>query len=229
MNKAVEITGLGFKYHDGTPALHDIDLEISEGESIGLIGLNGAGKSTLLLHLNGILTGSGTIRIFGEEIKEKNIKKIRSLVGLVFQDPDNQLFMPTVHEDVAFGPLNMGIKGEELKAKVSKALAEVGLTGFEKRSSHHLSFGEKKRLSIATVLSMNPKLLALDEPSSNLDPRHRRQLIDLLKSMKQTKIIATHDIDLVIESCNRVILMENGGIKAIFDTDHLKNNRNMLE
>jgi cobalt/nickel transport system ATP-binding protein len=215
---AVEIKGLYFIYPDGTPGLHGVDLTIAEGESVGIVGPNGAGKSTLLLHLNGILSGRGDVRIFGLPVEKKNLREIRRRVGLVFQDPDDQLFSPTVFDDVAFGPMNMGLSQEDVAAAVSRALEEVGIAGQEKRSAYHLSYGQKKRASIATVLSMNPDLLVLDEPSSNLDPRARREFSELLQGMKITKILVTHDLPFVFENCDRVVVMSGGKIVADGDS-----------
>jgi cobalt/nickel transport system ATP-binding protein len=208
----IEIENLSYSYPDGTRALSDINLEVEQGEALGIIGSNGAGKSTLLLHLNGILQGSGKIQIAGQELIEKNINLIRRMVGLVFQDPDSQLFMPTVFDDVGFGPINMGMKKQEVAESVSQALKEVDMLPSIARSSHHLSVGEKKRISIATVLSMNPQILVMDEPSSNLDPKHRRELILLLNKLEMTKVIASHDLELIAQTCSRVVLMEEGKI-----------------
>jgi cobalt transport protein ATP-binding subunit len=211
-DKIINIKNLHYSYPDGTAALYDINLEIREGEALGIVGSNGAGKSTLLLHLNGILQGSGEINICGEKLTDKNLAQIRSAVGLVFQDPDSQLFMPTVADDVGFGPRNMGMPEHEIARSVHRALEEVDMLPALKRSSHHLSVGEKKRIAIATVLSMNPQILVMDEPSSNLDPKHRRELITLLGGLKMTKIIATHDLDLIAQTCSRIILMQEGRI-----------------
>jgi cobalt/nickel transport system ATP-binding protein len=211
-NKIIGIRNLSYSYPDGTRALAGINLEIGQGESVGIIGANGAGKSTLLFHLNGLLRGSGEINILGEDLTDKNLSRIRSAVGLVFQDPDSQLFMPTVFDDVGFGPLNMRRTRQEVEKSVRQALKDVDMLPAIKRSSHHLSIGEKKRIAIATVLSMNPQILVMDEPSSNLDPRHRRELIDLLNSLEMTKIIATHDLDLLGRTCSRLVLMEEGRI-----------------
>jgi cobalt/nickel transport system ATP-binding protein len=211
-NKIIGIKNLYYSYPDGTKALSDITLEIQRGESLGIIGSNGAGKSTLLLHFNGILRGCGEISVLGKDLTDKNLPLIRSMVGLVFQDPDSQLFMPTVFDDVSFGPVNMGMQRQDVEKSVHKALKEVDMLASIKRSSHHLSVGEKKRIAIATVLSMNPQILVLDEPSSNLDPKHRRALIKLLNMLEMTKIIATHDLDLIGQTCSRVVLMEEGKI-----------------
>jgi len=227
--KAIEIKDLNYSYPDGTEALRKITLDIFAGETVGLIGPNGAGKSTLLLHLNGILRGSGHVRIFDLGINDKNLSKVRKNVGLVFQDPDNQLFMPTVFDDVAFGPINMSLSKNEVEELVAEALKDVDILDALRRSSHHLSFGEKKRVSVATVLSMQPEILALDEPTSNLDPKHRRDLINLLKTLKLTKVIATHDLDLVLEICPKVVLIDKGTIIAQGNTLDILQNKSLLE
>jgi len=227
--KVIEIKNLNYSYPDGTEALHDIALDVFEGESIGIIGPNGAGKSTLLLHLNGILKENSHIRIFDMEVNDKNLTHIRSKVGLVFQDPDNQLFMPTVFDDVAFGPINMLLPKNEVKLSVEKALKEVDMLGSIGRASHHLSFGEKKRVSIATVLSMKPEILALDEPTSNLDPKARYDFIQLLKSITKTKIIASHDLDMILDICDRAIILDKGTIVASGATKGILSNTSLLE
>lgn len=226
---AVEIKDLHYSYPDGTEALRGVDLVVEEGESVGIVGPNGAGKSTLLLHLNGILMGRGEVKIFGMPVIKPNLKEIRRRVGLVFQDPDDQLFSPTVFDDVAFGPLNIGLSPEEVEWAVKKALQQVGLEGFEKRSAFHLSFGQKKRAAIATVLSMNPDLLVLDEPSSNLDPRARRELSELLQSLKITKIIVTHDLPFVFENCERVVVMSEGKVVADGEVFSILSDGGLLE
>lgn len=215
MGKVIEINNLRYAYPDGTLALDGIDLDIFQGESVGIIGPNGAGKSTLLLHLNGILNAKGSdIRILGMVPEGRNLFSIRSKVGLVFQNPDNQLFMPTVFDDISFGPLNMGLPQSEIAIRAGKALEEVDMAGSAKRLSCHLSVGEKKRISIATVLSMDIEIMVLDEPSSNLDPGHRRDIIDLLKEFEFTKVIATHDLSLVAEVCSKVVLLDKGRVAA---------------
>src|SRR3989338_8878906 len=193
IRKMIEIKNLSYTYPDATVALKDINLEVFEGESVGVIGPNGAGKSTLLLHLNGILRGGSRIKVSDLSINDKNLAVVRRRVGLVFQNPDNQLFMPTVFDDVAFGPLNMGLDSLSVNNAVNDALREVDMLDCIKRPSHHLSIGEKKRVSLATVLSMCPEILVMDEPSSDLDPKHWRGLINILKRLKITKMIATHD------------------------------------
>lgn len=227
--EAIIIRDLHFAYPDGTAALRGADLEVAAGESLGIIGCNGAGKSTLLLHLNGILQGSTPVKILGDYIAEKTLSRIRSRVGMIFQDPDNQLFMPTVAEDVGFGPLNMGMARKDAARAVNCALAQVDMLGFEERSPQHLSIGEKKRVAIATVLSMSPEILVLDEPSSNLDPRHRRELINLLNSLRMTKIISTHDLGFVRDTCTRIAVMEKGRISATGGIDEILDNKVLLE
>ena len=228
-HNAIKIENLSYTYPDRTKALDDISLEVEAGESVGIIGPNGAGKSTLLLNLNGILGGDGKLNVCGIDVKNGNKKKVRSQVGIVFQDPNDQLFMPTVFDDIAFGPLNLDIPKERIKEMVSTSLAQVELTGFEERQTHHLSLGEKKRVSIATVLSMNPSILALDEPVMSLDPRSRRKLINTLSSLNITKIIVTHDLDLVEKLCDRLVIMNNGKIIAQGTTSEIINNNNLLK
>lgn len=213
--KIVQIEGLSFTYPDGHQALNNINLAVERGESVAFIGPNGAGKSTLLLHLNGILRSrNGAVKVLGHAVTENYLRLIRSQVGLVLQDPEDQLFSPTVFDDVAFGPINMGCSEEEVRQRVRLALQRVGMDGYEKRSPHHLSVGEKKRIAIATVLSMNPEVLVLDEPTSNLDPRGRWELIELLRGLSLTKLIATHDLEMVRELCERTVLLDQGRVVA---------------
>ena len=219
--KAVEICHLSYAYPDGTIALQDVSLDIWEGETLGLIGSNGAGKSTLLLHLNGILMGSSPVKIGDLPVTAEHFPLIRSRVGMIFQEPDHQLFMPTVGDDVSFGPINMGMTAQNVERAVQKALAKVDALPLRKRPSHHLSVGEKKRISIATVLSMDPHIIVLDEPSSSLDPKHRQSLIELLNGLELTKIIASHDLALIAETCDRVAVMAEGKICSIGDTDDI--------
>jgi cobalt/nickel transport system ATP-binding protein len=217
MPAAIEITGLSHAYPDGTRALRDVQLTVEAGESVGLIGPNGAGKSTLLLHLNGSLANPAgeRVRILGLPVVRPNLREVRRRVGLVFQDPEDQLFSPTVFEDVAFGPLNLGHTGQELHARVRRALESVGIPPeLEGHLAHHLSYGEKRRIAIATVLAMDAEILALDEPSSNLDPAARRALIALLRDLPLTKLVATHDLELALEVCRRAVLIDGGCIVA---------------
>lgn len=211
----VELAGLSHRYPDGTEALRGIDLAVREGRSLALLGPNGAGKSTLLLHLNGVLRASaGSVRIVGREITRETLAEIRREVGLVFQDPDDQLFMTTLYEDVAFGPLNNGVPPGEADKLVHEALHEVGLADAASRPGHHLSFGQRKRAALATVLVMRPRLLVLDEPTANLDPRSRRQMLDLLGSLGTTALIATHDMDVAWELCADAAVLDGGRIVA---------------
>ena len=226
--KVIDIKGLTFTYPDGRRALEDIDMEVFKRESLGIIGPNGAGKTTLLLHLNGILRGKGSVKMLGINMNDGNLKKIRREIGLVFQDPDSQLFCPTVFEDVAFGPLNLKLSPQEVTRRVSDALERVGLSGFEERAPYHLSLGEKKKAALATVLSMDPQILLLDEPTSNLDPKARRELIRLLGDLKTTKIIAGHDLDLISKLCRRVILLNEGKKVANGGTSQILENQELL-
>lgn len=226
--KVIEIKGLNFSYPDGRKALKDINLDVFEGESLGIIGPNGAGKSTLLFHLNGILRGSGFVRILGLDMEDKNLPLIRRKVGLVFQDPDNQLFMPTVFDDVSFGPINMMLAKPLVEKAVREALMKVGMPDCADRLSHHLSFGEKKRISIATILSMEPEIMALDEPTSNLDPKARYDLIGLLKGISKTKLIASHDLEMIFEVCGRILILNKGTVVKIAPTEEILFNHSLL-
>ncbi len=227
--EAIRIESLSYHYHDGTPALDDINLTVRRGESVAVMGPNGAGKSTMALHLNGILSGEGRVEIMGLEVCRKNLSEIRSMVGLVFQDPDDQLFCPTVREDVAFGPRNQKLTQELVAHAVSRALTWVGMEGSEDRSPHHMSFGEKKRISLATVLSMDPEILVLDEPATNLDPKGRRELIELVRGFKVTKVIISHDTGMTRELCDRLIIIDGGRIVADGYTDELLDDSRLLE
>lgn len=211
---AVDVRGLSYRYPDGTLALDGISLEVYAGERVALVGLNGAGKSTLLMQLNGILRGEGRIFIEGLELGDATLGRIRARVGFVFQNPDDQLFSPTVRDDVAYGPLYMGLAGIEIDRRVERALAAVGMSEHAERMPHHLSIGQRKRVSLATVLSMDPAILVLDEPSAGLDPKARRELIALLSDMPQSMLVSTHDMRLARDLCERVVIMERGRIVA---------------
>ena len=229
MREAIRVENLHYRYPDGTHALKGVSFCIREGESVAIVGPNGAGKTTLLLHFNGILRGSGKVFVFGEEVTSRNLFTVRKLVGLVFQDPDDQLFMPTVLEDVAFGPLNLGLSQEEAIKRAMNALDMVGMSYAANKSPHQLSFGERKRVAIATVLAMEPKVLVLDEPTANLDPRSRRQLLSLLRQFEVTKIVATHDLDAALFLCDKAILMDDGKIVAIGETREIFSNEALME
>jgi cobalt/nickel transport system ATP-binding protein len=212
---ALEVRGLLFAYPDGTQALFGVDVTIARGERVALLGPNGAGKTTLVLHLNGIYPAqAGSVAVGGLPVVKERFQEIRRRVGIVFQDPDDQLFMPTVRDDVAFGPANLGIRGEELDVRVKRALVAVGMDGFEDRAPHHLSFGQRRRVAVATVLAMEPEILVLDEPSSNLDPAGRRELAEILLGLDITMLMVTHDLPYALELCPRSIVMNDGLIAA---------------
>jgi len=224
----LQVKDLHFAYPDGHEALRGVSLSLCEGEKVALVGPNGAGKSTLMLHLNGILGENGSISIAGMAINKKNLPVIRAMVGLVFQNPDDQLFSPTVFDDVAFGPLHMGLPEDVVHLRVEEALEAVHMTGFGDRLSHHLSVGQKKRISIATVLSMMPQILVLDEPSAGLDPRARRSLIKFLGEMPITMLVSTHDLRMVKELFPRMIIMDEGKIVADGPTMELLGDDDLL-
>ena len=218
---AVELRRISFHFDDGTPALVDVSFTVKPGERIAVLGANGAGKSTLLLHVAGILPetdgaghGEGEVALFGETLGPSTVDAARRQVGLLFQEPDDQLFCATVGEDVGFGPKQMGLAGTALGERVAAALAKVGLDGFERRLPHKLSGGEKKRVGLAGLLAYEPRILAFDEPTSGLDPRARRQLLDVLSGLEATPIVATHDLALAAELCPRTLLLDGGRIVA---------------
>lgn len=225
----LQIQDLDFTYPDGHVALRGVNLSICEGERVALVGPNGAGKSTLMLHLNGILGDKSPVSIAGMSIDPDNLPMIRALVGLVFQNPDDQLFSPTVFDDVAFGPLHMGLPEDEVYQRVEEALEAVQMTGFGERLSHHLSMGQKKRIAIATVLAMRPQILILDEPSAGLDPRARRSLINFLQDLPITMLVSTHDLRMVQEVFPRMIIMDEGRIVADGYTGDLLEDSILLE
>lgn len=230
---AISVSSLQFSYPDGRQALRGIELSIMPGEKVAILGPNGAGKSTLLLHLNGLLHAvGGSIAIMGREVREddkRGLQEIRALVGVVFQDPDDQLFSPSVRDDVAFGPIYMGLPADEVEARVSEALAQVGMDGYEDRMPFHLSGGEKKRAAIASVLSMRPQILALDEPSAGLDPRARRGLIRLIDRLEQTILVTTHDMHMVKDIFPRSVIMDGGKVVADAPTHEILSDELLLE
>ncbi len=226
----VEFQDVHFSYPDGTAALNGLSFRISHGESVGIVGANGAGKSTLLMHMNGyLLPAKGIINIGDSRLDNRTRQEIRKKVGLVFQNPDDQLFMPTVYEDVAFGPLNMGMSPELVGESVDQALATVGCTPLKDKPPHHLSSGQKSAVAIAAVIAMHPDILVMDEPASNLDPKSRRKLINLLNCFEHTKIIASHDLDLILDVCRRCLLIRKGRIAADGPTEALLSDRVLLE
>jgi cobalt/nickel transport system ATP-binding protein len=230
MNKALEIKELSFSYPDGRQALDNVNLEINKGERVALLGPNGAGKTTLVMHLNGILmSDQGSVKVAGIKVEKDNLFEVRKRVGLVFQDPDDQLFMTTVRDDVAFGPANIGIQGEELKNVVDFALDQVKMKEFADRPPHHLSFGQRRRVAVATVLAMKPDILVLDEPSSNLDPASRRELAEILLNLDVTIFMVTHDLPYALEICPRAAILNKGKIVADGNTRDLLGNEELMD
>ncbi|MEV6107765.1 ABC transporter ATP-binding protein [Streptomyces sp. NPDC051940] len=229
MTASLEVSGLAYAYPDGHQALFGVDLTIDRGERVALLGPNGAGKTTLVLHLNGILGGgAGAVTVAGLPVQKRNLAEIRRRVGIVFQDPDDQLFMPTVREDVAFGPASAGLRGAELAARIDKALAQVGMAEYADRPPHHLSFGQRRRVAVATVLAMEPEILVLDEPSSNLDPASRRELADILRSLDVTVLMVTHDLPYALELCPRSVILSDGVIAADAPTRELLSDEELM-
>ena len=226
------IEDLAFAYPDGNQALFGVNLRVERGERVAILGPNGAGKTTLVMHMNGIHPAEhGSVSVAGEVVDTKDkalLRRIRGKVGVVFQDPDDQLFMPTVGEDIAFGPYNMGLRGSELDAVVDQALALVHMSEFKDRPPHHLSFGQRRRVAVATVLAMKPEILVLDEPSSNLDPASRRELADILRSLKITTLMVTHDIPYAYELCERSIILSGGIVVADGDTKTILSDSKLL-
>jgi cobalt/nickel transport system ATP-binding protein len=226
---ALEVRDLLFAYPDGTQALFGVNLSITAGERVALLGPNGAGKTTLVMHLNGILaTQSGSVRVGGLPVVKDHLREIRRRVGIVFQDPDDQLFMPTVREDVAFGPANLGLRGEDLDVRVKTALAAVGMDGVEDRAPHHLSFGQRRRVAVATVLAMEPEILVLDEPSSNLEPAGRRELAEILLGLDITMLMVTHDLPYALELCPRAVVISEGLIAADGSTVEILSDEDLM-
>lgn len=235
MTVALEVRDLAFQFAGGAPALRGVSFEVQAGECLAIIGPNGAGKSTLLLHLNGILPeasserAGGSVRVHGRELTRRDTAWARREVGVLFQDPDDQLFCPTVGEDVAYGPEQLGVSASEVERRVVQALDRVGLAGFERRMPHRLSGGEKKRVGLAGLLAYEPSVLVLDEPSAGLDPRGRRELIDILASLPVTRVIATHDLSLVAELCPRSLLLDRGLVIAVGPSKDLLQNDALMK
>jgi cobalt/nickel transport system ATP-binding protein len=226
----VEFKDVSFRYPDGTEALKGVSFRITHGESVGVVGANGAGKSTLLQHMNGyLMPTSGTVIIGDLTLTGKTRREIRRKVGMVFQNPDDQLFMPTVFEDVAFGPLNLGMDEASVRERVSKALNMVNSLSLQNKPPHHLSCGQKSAVAIASVMAMGPDILAMDEPAANLDPKSRRSLITLLRTFNHSKLIASHDLDLILDVCERCIVIGEGLVIADGPSAEILSNRTLLE
>lgn len=235
----IQVDRLSYRYPNGVRALEDVSLEIRSGEIVGLVGPSGAGKSTLLMHLNGLLpekepdsaagNGHGVVRLAGRAVLGTNLPEVRRMVGFLFQDPDDQLFCPTVREDVAFGPLNLGLPKEQVLERIAASLESVGLSGYDDRSTLQLSVGERKRVCLAGVLACEPVVLALDEPFSNLDPRARRGLIGILRRFEGAQVIATHDLDVIVELCTRVVVLDGGQIRADGRPDEVLADERLME
>jgi cobalt/nickel transport system ATP-binding protein len=211
---AIHARGLRFRYPNGVMGLDDVDLHVTHGERVAVLGPNGAGKTTLMLHLNGLLRGEGELEVAGLRVGDGDLRDVRAAVGLVFQDPDDQLFMPTVAEDVAFGPLNLGLDRDAVRGRVESALAAVRMAHVANRAPHQLSLGQRRRVAIATVLAMRPRLLVLDEPSANLDPRARRELLEILDGIDRTMLVVTHDLPFAAQLCERAVLLSGGRVVA---------------
>jgi cobalt/nickel transport system ATP-binding protein len=226
----VEFQDVHYRYPDGTAALQGLSLRITHGESVGIVGANGAGKSTLLMHTNGfLLPQQGSITVGDQQLDKKTRQEIRKKVGLIFQNPDDQLFMPTVFEDVAFGPLNLGLGPDRVRESVREALETVGCLGLRDKPPHHLSAGQKSAVAIAAVIAMQPDILVMDEPASHLDPKSRRALINLLRHFHHTKIIASHDLDLILDVCRRCVIIKEGRVVADGPSEEMLSNRQLLE
>jgi len=224
----IEIDDLHFTYPDGTRALRGVSLSVTAGQSLGLIGPNGAGKSTLLLHLNAILSGSGAVRFQGTPVEQCDAAELRAAVGLVFEDPTDQLFMPTVLDDVSFGPLNLGMPSEEARERALEVLEAVEAAHLRSRAPHHLSAGQKRRVALATVLAMEPEVLVVDEPAAALDPEGREQIIELLAGLEVTKILASHDLEMILELCDQVALLDDGEIHVQGSTREVLSDEKLL-
>jgi cobalt/nickel transport system ATP-binding protein len=225
----LELADVRYRYPTGPEALRGVTFSVAAGERVGLVGPNGAGKSTLLLAIAGFVAAAGVIRLAGHTLSRRTVRDVRRHLGLVFQDPDDQLFMPRVGDDVAFGPATMGLAAEEVHARVHEALEAVQLEGYEGRAPYHLSVGEKRRAALATVLAMRPQVLAMDEPSANLDPRGRRRLIGLLKGLPGTILVVGHDLDLILDVCSRTVVIDAGRVVADGPAATVLGDRNLME
>lgn len=225
----IAFQNVSFSYDGSEPVVEDLTFTIQKGEAVGLIGANGAGKSTIMKLLLGLLTGSGQILVEGMPVKKPNLPRIRQRIGFVLQDSDNQMFMPTVYEDMIFGPRNYGLSKQEAERRVDQVLERLNLTALKHRYNHKISGGEKRMAAIATILAMEPEVILMDEPSTALDPVNRRTVIDTVNTLPQTKLIASHDLDMILDTCQRVILLSHGTIVADGDAETILQDRALLE
>ena len=229
MREMIEFQNVSFSYEPGRPVLRELSFRIERGEAVGLIGANGAGKSTVMKLLLGLLSGEGTILVDGQAVTKASLAEVRRKLGFVLQNSDHQMFMPTVYEDMIFAPLNYGLTREEAEARVDTVLARLGLTELKHRHNHRISGGEKRMAAIATILAMEPEAVLMDEPTSALDPYNRRVVINAIRDLTQTKLITSHDLDMILDTCDRVILLSNGGIAADGPADTILRDRELLE
>ena len=227
--KMIEFQNVSFSYENGRPVVEDLSFSIGKGETVGLIGANGAGKSTIMKLLLGLVTGEGKITVDGLPMEKRNLPAIRQKIGFVLQDSDNQMFMPTVYEDMIFGPRNYGLSKEETERRVDEVLRQLGLQDLKHRYNHKISGGEKRMAAIATILAMEPETILMDEPSTALDPVNRRTVINTIRGLPQTKLIASHDLDLILDTCQRVILLGSGKIVADGDAETILRDKELLE
>ena len=225
----IEFHNVSFAYEKDSPVIRDLSFSIADGESVGLIGPNGAGKSTVMKLLLGLVTGEGRILVDGVEVNKANLARIRRKLGFVLQNSDNQMFMPTVYEDMIFAPLNYGLSREETEQRVDRVLAQLGMEALKNRHNHRISGGEKRMAAIATILAMEPEVILMDEPTSALDPCNRRQVINTIRTLPQTKIITSHDLDMVLDTCDRVILLSGGTLAADGPAGQLLRDKELLE
>ena len=225
----IEFRNVSFSYEKKTPVLRDLSFSINAGEAVGLIGTNGAGKSTIMKILLGLIPCEGEVLVDGIPVKKETLPEVRRKLGFVLQDSDNQMFMPTVYEDMMFAPRNYGLSKEEAEEKVDKVLNELGLTELKHRYNHKISGGEKRMAAIATVLAMEPEAILMDEPSTALDPMNRRTVINTINKLTMTKLIASHDLDMILDTCDRVILISNGELVADGKADEILRNKELLE
>jgi len=225
----IEFQNVSFSYEKSRPVIRDLSFRVAEGESVGLIGANGAGKSTVMKLLLGLLAGEGQILVDGTAVTKQSLPEVRRKLGFVLQNSDNQMFMPTVYEDMIFAPLNYGLSREETEARVDRVLRELGLEDLKHRHNHRISGGEKRMAAIATILAMEPEVILMDEPTSALDPCNRRVVINTIRSLPQTKIITSHDLDMILDTCDRVILLSHGEIAADGPADTILRDRALLE